>query len=242
AHSSPAPVPDGDSAAAAAERGAGLSRLEPRRAQCSADAGEDAAAHERGAVERQRGIDLHHRVLVQQHALGVAADADELTERLASLREPRRSGLRTCDDATDAEIRMSRQTLRTASAETGQARHHVIAGTQRGHVGTDSLDHTRALVAEDIGSIERKSPEAIDDVEVAVTDAGRRGADQDLAAPRLVDLHGFDRERLVHFPEDRGLYLHVVLLIRSALRLDHVEHQREVVQQTEQLDELTAVS
>src|SRR5262249_23179718 len=156
--------------ATAAEHGDGLPRLEPRRAQCSADPGEDAAAHERGAVERQRGIDLHHRVLVQQHALGVAADADELTERLAPLREPRRSGLRACDDATDTEIRMAGQTLRAASAETGQARYHVVAGPQRGHVGTDRLDDARALVAQDIGAIERKSSEAIDDVEVAVTD------------------------------------------------------------------------
>src|SRR5882672_370203 len=47
-----------------------------------AHAGEHAAAHQRRAVERQRGIDLHDRVLVQQHALGVAADADELPEPL----------------------------------------------------------------------------------------------------------------------------------------------------------------
>ena len=33
--------------------------------------------HEGGAIERQVVVDFHHRVLVQQHALGIAADAGE---------------------------------------------------------------------------------------------------------------------------------------------------------------------
>ena len=216
----PGALDDRQPDAAASEHRDGLPGLEPRRAQRGSDAGEDAAAHERGPVERQRGIDLHHRVLVQQHALGVAADADELAERLASLREPRLPRLRARDDAADAEVRMARQALGAAPTEAGQARDHVIAGPQRGDVGADRFDDARALVAQHVRSIERKSSEAVDDVEVAVTDAGGGGADQDLAAPRLVDLHGFDRERLVHLAEDCGLHLHTVLLIerRSAYR------------------------
>ena len=115
---------------------------------------------------------------------------------------------------------MARQALGAAPTEAGQARDHVIAGPQRGDVGADRFDDARALVAQHVRSIERKSSEAVDDVEVAVTDAGGGGADQDLAAPRLVDLHGFDRERLVHLAEDCRLHLHTVLLIerRSAYR------------------------
>ena len=53
------------------------------------DPGEDPAAHERGAIQRQVVVDLHHRVLVQQHALGIAADARERRDPLPLLRQPR---------------------------------------------------------------------------------------------------------------------------------------------------------
>ena len=55
--------------------------LEPGAAQRRADPGEHAAADERRLVEREVVVDLHERVLVQQHALGVAADAEELARR-----------------------------------------------------------------------------------------------------------------------------------------------------------------
>ena len=81
--------------AAAPEHGDGLARFEPRASERGAHAGEDAASNEGRTVERQVGIDPHHRVLVQQHALGVAADPDELTDtgsrsaRGAARRTPR---------------------------------------------------------------------------------------------------------------------------------------------------------
>ena len=110
--------------------------LEPRAPQRRADAGEDAAAHERGAVERQVGVDLHHRVLVQQHALGVAADAGELPERPApsatAAAAPTSARVTT---PADAEVGVAAEALRAAPAEAGEARHHVVAGPQRRHVG-----------------------------------------------------------------------------------------------------------
>src|SRR5712691_9102439 len=122
------------------------------------------------------------------------------------------------DDTADAEVRVAGEALRAAPAEAGETGHHVIAGTQGGHLRAHRLDDAGALVAEDIWSIQREPPEPIHDVEVAVADAGRGGADEDLAAPRLVDVHRFDRQRLVHLPEDRGLHLHADLLIASDTR------------------------
>src|SRR5207247_9498939 len=71
--------------ATAAEHGDGLTRLQSRRAQRGADTGEHAAAHERRAIEREIGIDLHERVLVQQDALGVARNPEEPPHRPPAL-------------------------------------------------------------------------------------------------------------------------------------------------------------
>src|SRR5262249_4980833 len=149
---------------------------------------------------------LHHGVFVQEHALGVARDADELAERLAPLREPWRRRLRTCDHAPGAEIRVPAETLGAASTEAGEAGDHGIAPAQGSDVGADRLHDARALVAEDVRPIERKPSQAVDDVEVAVADARRRRAHEDLAAPRLVDVDRFDRQRLVDLAKDRGLH------------------------------------
>ena len=85
----------------------------------------------------------------------------------------------------------------------------MIARLDRGHLGADRLDDPRTLVAEHDRPVERKSPLPVDDVQIAVTHPGRRGADQHLAAPRLVDLDRFDRQRLVHLAKDRGVDLHL---------------------------------
>ncbi len=207
------PLDDREPDAAAPEHGDGLARLEPRAPERGADAGEDAAPDERGAVERQVGVDPHHRVLVQQHALGVAADPDELPHGLAFLRESRRAGLRARDDAAGAEVRMPAETLRAASAESRQAGHHVIAGTDRGHVGTHRLDDAGPFVSQHDRPIERPSALTVHDVKVAVADAGRRRANEHLSPPRFVDVDRLDRERLVDLPKDRGLRLHDALLL-----------------------------
>ena len=72
---------DRKSHAATAEHGDRLPGREARGAQRRADAGKDTATDERGAIERKRGVDLHERVFVQQHVIGIARDARELAER-----------------------------------------------------------------------------------------------------------------------------------------------------------------
>jgi hypothetical protein len=68
----------------------------------------------------------------------------------------------------------------------------VIAGLDGCHLGANRLNDAGAFMAEYDWPIERKPPNAVDDVEVAVANAGGHGAHQHLAAPRLVNLHRFD--------------------------------------------------
>ena len=160
----PGALDDRESHAAAAEDGDGLTGLEPRGSERGAHTGEHAAPDERRPVERQVGVDLHDRVLVEQHALGVARDADELAERSALLREARRAGFRSSDEAGDAEIGMTAQALLAASAEAREAGHHVIAGLDGRHIGADRLDDTGTLVSQDDRPVERKPADAVHDV------------------------------------------------------------------------------
>src|ERR1051325_6820558 len=87
----------------------------------------------------------------------------------------------------------------------------MIARPDRGHFGADRLDDPGALVAQHDRPVERKPAVTVNHVEIAVTYAGRHRAHQDLAAPRLVDLDRFDRQRLQHLAKYRGLDLHGAL-------------------------------
>src|SRR5207237_899730 len=140
----------------------------------------------------------------------------ELAERTALLREPRRSRLRPGHEAGDAEIGMTAQALLAASAEAREAGHHVIAGLDGRHIGADRLDDTGTLVSQDDRPVERKPALAIHHVQIAMAHARRGGANQDLAPPGLVDLDGFDRQRLLDFAKDGGLHLHAGFLPSEA--------------------------
>src|SRR5262245_52632285 len=109
---------------------------------------------------------------------------------------------------------MAAEALRAGAAEPGEARHHVITRLHGRDLGTDRLDHPGSLVAEHEGTVERVAAQAIDDVQVAVADAGGHGADQHLAAPRRVDVDSFDGEWRVYLAENGGLHGHGA--IRSA--------------------------
>ena len=194
--------------AAAAEHRDGLSRLQSRAAQRRADAGQHAASHQCGAIQRNLRLDAHQRVLVQQHVFGIAADRGKGAERFSLLRHARRRVLGTRDDAAGADVRMAAQTLRTGAAEAGQAGDHVIADPHRRDIGTHRLDDAGAFVAKHERTIQREAPIAVHDVQVAVTHAGGDGAHQHLAAPRLVDLHLLDGQRCVHLAEDGGGHFH----------------------------------
>ncbi len=52
----------------------------------------------------------------------------------------------------------------------------MIAGFDRGHIRADRLDDTRAFMAEHDRPVEREPPDTIDDVKIAVADAGGHGA------------------------------------------------------------------
>src|SRR5262249_15990576 len=176
------------------------------------DAREHAAADERRAVERQVGIDLHHGVFVQQHALGIARDADELAQRLTALRQPRRGRIRACDDASRAEVRMPIEALPPPSAESRETGHPVIAWPQRRDVAADRFDHAGALVTQDDRAVEWPAAEAVDNMKIAMADARRRRANEHFMAPGLVDVDRLDGQRRVRRAKDRGFYLHDALL------------------------------
>ena len=101
----------------------------------------------------------------------------------AVLRQPRRRAVGPGDDAAGAQIRVARQALRAAAAEARRGRRRHGRRPAPGHVGADRLDDAGALVAEHDRPVEREAPDAVDDVQIAVADAGRDGAHQHLAAP-----------------------------------------------------------
>ena len=186
----------------------GLPGLEPGAAQRRADPGQHAAADQRRLVERDVGVDAHDRVLVQQHLLGVGRDVDELAHRLAAQRQARGLALLAGDDAVAAHIGMAREALRAGAAEPREAGDDMVADAHGGHLAADRLDHPGALVAQDDRPVERPAADPIDDVKVAVADAGRDRAHQHLARHRLVEVDLFDGQGLVRLPEHRGLDLH----------------------------------
>ena len=79
----------------------------------------------------------------------------------------------------------------------------------------DRLDDAGALVPEHDRPVEREASDAVDDMQVAVADAGRDGADQHLAPRWRVDIDRLDRQRRVRLAEDGGFDLHRDLLGRQ---------------------------
>ena len=80
--------------AAAADHRDGAARLDLRRIEHRADAGHHAAADQRGAVQRDARVDLHHGMLVHQHLLGEHREVERLVQHLAfpaSAAAPRRA-------------------------------------------------------------------------------------------------------------------------------------------------------
>src|SRR5271167_1153113 len=153
---------------AAAKHRDRLPGLETRGAQRRADPGQHPAADEGRAVERQFGVDLYQRILVQQHLLGITRNADELTQRLALLRQPRGCGIRPRDETAGAQIRVPGKTLWAIAAEAREAGDDVVSRLDRRHLAADRLDDPRTLMAEHDRPVERESALPVDDVKIAV--------------------------------------------------------------------------
>jgi len=187
-------------------------------AERRADPGQHPAADQGRAIERQVVVDLHHRVLVQQHALGIAADAGEGGNALPLFRQARRRRGAPGHRAADADVRVTAEALRAAAAEARETGHHVVAGPQRGHLVADRLDDAGALVAEHEPALQREPAVTVHHVQVAVTDPGGHRADEDLPGHRPVDVDGLDGHRRVRGATDRGPDLHRGALSRPAAR------------------------
>src|SRR5204863_4518783 len=99
-------------------------------------------------------VDAHDGVLVQQHLLGITGNADELADRLAVLRQPRRRCVRPGDDAAGAQIGMTAEALLALAAKAGEAGDDMVADTHAGDARADRLDDAGALMAEHDRAVE----------------------------------------------------------------------------------------
>ena len=88
----------------------------------------------------------------------------------------------------------------------------MVAGAHGRHVLANRLDDAGALVAEHDRPVGREAADTVDDMQIAVADAGRDGADQHLAPRWRVDIDRFDRQRRVRLAENGGFDLHRDLL------------------------------
>ena len=128
--------------------------LDPRGVQHRADARGDAAADQGGAVERHVVVDLHERVLVHEHLLGVGGEVGELVDGLALPRELGRIRLGAHRPGL-AEVRLAGEAVVAVPAEHRQTGDDVVARLELADLEADLLDDAGGLVAEDGGRGER---------------------------------------------------------------------------------------
>src|SRR5271166_5613582 len=99
---------------------------------------------------------------------------------------------------------MARHAFLAITAKDRRAGDHVVARLKLANRRADLLDYARSFVAQDGGC--RPLPQAINKMEVAVTDSRRRGAQQNLAIPRLIDINLLNAERLVGTTVNSGFH------------------------------------
>ena len=171
--------------------------LHPGRAQHRPDTGRDATADQRRAVERHVFAHLHDCVLVDQHLLRERREMGELLHGFPVQREPRRLIGLARRRTPPASVREAGQTVVTMPTEDGEARDDVIARLHVLDVGAHGLHHPGGLVAQDARHRERIG--SLDEVKVAVTDAGEGSPDPNLLAVQVRDRHVFDVQGLADF-------------------------------------------
>jgi hypothetical protein len=107
-------------------------------------------------------------------------------------------------------LAIGRITARAARANAAiiERYQYLVSGLDLGDGAADSLDHTRAFMAED--SRERRSQRARGGDDVGVADADGTNAHEYLVRPGLVDRDGIELERAVGLANQRGGGVHVV--------------------------------
>ena len=191
--------------AAASENRDGRSGLDARGVEHGAHPGRDAASDERGAVQRHVVADLHQRVFMHQHLLGVRRKVGKLAHRLALERQPGLFALAPLRRrAVGAAVGMARHAIVAVAAENRETGDDVVAGLHIVDGLAHFLDDSGGFMAQYGGG--GKGVVAVDKVQVAVANTARDGAHQDFAIQRLVDLDVFDNQRLLGTIEYGGLH------------------------------------
>ena len=90
------------------------------------------------------------------------------------------------------------------AAEGGQARDHVIAGRDVGHVGPDGFHHACRLVSQHDG--QPVLIKAFDEVQIAVANASGGRPNEDFTRTGFVDLNVFDDQRLADLVQHGGFH------------------------------------
>ena len=182
--------------AAAANHGHGAASLNAGAARDRAITRQHAAAQQRGQVQRHVVAHLHQRVLVHQHLLGEGRQVQVLVQVLALPAQALGHAGQLLDGRVAAHAHVAADAVLAIAAEHRQAGHHVVTGLELGHAIAHGLDHACGLVAQDGGH--RRGVLALDEVQVAVAQAGGLHAHQHLIAAWLVDLDIFDGHGLTH--------------------------------------------
>src|SRR5689334_9114320 len=187
-----------------------------------APAGRDAAAGQRGHLERDVLVHADAGVLRDHGPFGEGAEHAEPAEAGAPVVvEPERAvghlaGLRL--GAEVAQVLVPGRAVPAGAADRDERAHHVVAFGDPGDAGPGRLHHAGTLVA----AHHRQPRGGVPGAQVLVGVAHARGGepDADLAGPRLVKLELGDLPRLAGFPDDRRSGSHVP----SAMTIDRLDH------------------
>ena len=169
-----------------------------------ADAGGDATADERGAIQGHVFADLHQRVFMHQHLLRERTQVGELAQAAVVVMQARRLAFATPHFGFLAQRHAPREAVFAMPAKRRQAGDDVIARLHIGDGITHRLDDASGFVAEHHRQLAGVG--AVVEVHVRMADARRRRAHQHLARLRLVHRHLFDRHGRVDLSQHRCLH------------------------------------
>ena len=154
------------------------------------ETGHHRAANEGAAVEGHVVSHFHTGPFVDEHLLGVRPEVEELGERFAPDREPRRVSRGPPRLVAFTEHGASCGAVATDSAESGHTGDDMVAWREVGHSDPYGLDDARRFVAGHAGQF--GGVVAVDKVQIGVANTDRTRADQDLTGFGIVDVDLFD--------------------------------------------------